>query len=119
MGAQSTVLTWDLLRSLAATSFTGSYVAVGTPLTVRPRIIRFVNNTNQSVTISIDGVNDYDALPNGMAVTYEIGTNRGNPSPESVIQQGTQFYVKGAVGTGTFYIVDLYAQDASPAITGL
>lgn len=109
MGAQSTVLKWDLLRSLASTSVSATYTAVGVPFTYPARIVRILNASTADVTVSVDGTNDYDYVPAAMSVQYEAGTNRGNSSPEMNFQQGTQILVKGTAGTGTIYVIVLYA----------
>jgi hypothetical protein len=109
MGAQSTVLKWDLLRSLSSGSVSGTYAAVGTAFTYPVRILKIVNNSTEDVTVSVDGTNDYDYVPMGGFVLYDAGTNRGNPSAELVFRQGTQIFVKGTSGSGSVYVVTLYA----------
>ncbi len=53
----------DTLRSLASSSITGAYQALGTPLTRRIRLVKFLNLSSQPITISWDGVNDHDVIP--------------------------------------------------------
>ena len=109
MGAQSTVLKWDLLRSLSSASVSGTYTTVGTPFTYPVRIVKIVNNSTTDVTVSDDGVNDKDYVPAGGFSLYDCGTNRGHSSSEMNIGEDTQIYVKGTAGTGNIYVVTLYA----------
>lgn len=118
MGAQSTVMLPETLRSIAASTFTGSYQAVGTALANSARLIKFVNNTNQLVTVSWDGTHDHDILPSDSFALYDLTSNRGNPSPYLAAAQGTQFYVKASSGTGSFYVVALYAYNSSVTLPG-
>jgi hypothetical protein len=118
MGAQSTVLKWDLLRSIASSSVSSSYAAVGTAFTYPARLVKIVNNSNEDVTVSDDGTNARDYIPAGAFSLYDIGTNRGNSSPEANFQQGTQIYVKGTGGTGNIYVVVIYAYSPTNTIPG-
>ena len=108
MTSQATVVLPEVLRSIAASTFTGSLQALGTPLANSARLVKFVNNTNQTVLVSWDGINDHDVLPSGSFALYDFTSNRGNPSPYLAAAQGTQFYVSASAGTGTFYCVVFY-----------
>lgn len=118
MGAQSTVLKWDTLRSLSSASVSGTYAVVGTAFSFAPRLVKIVNDSTQAVTVSTDGTNDHDYVPAGGFTLYDIGTNRGNPAPEACISKGTQISVKGTAGTGTIYVVNLYAYSPTNTIPG-
>jgi hypothetical protein len=118
MGAQSTIIKWDALRSLSSASVTGTYGKVGTAFTFPPRLVKIINNSTQDVTVSVDGINDHDYVPAGGFTLYDIGTNRGNSASESNIQQGTQIFVKGTAGTGNVYVVTLYAYSPTNTIPG-
>lgn len=118
MSNQSTVLKWDLLRSLASASISGTYATVGTAFTYPARIVKITNNSTQDVTVSVDGTNDFDYVPAGSFTLYDCGTNRGNPAPSMAIAQGTQILVKGTAGTGSVYVTVLYAYTPQPTIPG-
>lgn len=109
MPALSTVILPDPLRSINSASFTGSYQAVGTPLTNGARIIKFNNLSNVTATLSWDGVNDHEILPTNSFVLLDISAARENAQFFEV-QSGTQFYVKGSAGTGLFYISVYYGK---------
>ena len=119
MSPQSTVLKWDLLRSIASSGVSSSYATVGTKFTFPARIVKIVNNSNEDATVSIDGVNDYDYVPAGGFSLYDLGTNRGNSSPEAAFAQGTQISVKGTSGSGNIYVVVIYAYTPANTIPGV
>lgn len=109
MGALSTVIVPDVLRSIEATTFTGNFLPIGTPLAYSMRIIKFQNFTNQTVFISWDGVNENDVLPPGAFTLLDISANKEN-AVYLEIEKGTQFYVQANAGTGFFYITCLYGK---------
>lgn len=104
----STILKYEPIRSLDSSTLTGSYLPIGTPLADASRILKIVNTSNVTVTISTDGVNDMDIIPSGSFVLYDAGTNRGNAAPCMTFAKGEQFYAKGSVGAGLIYVVSLY-----------
>ena len=93
----------ETLRSIDSSTFTGSYQAVGTATTNQARLVRFLNASNVTVTISWDGTNDHEILPAGTFLLLDVSSNRGVAYP-TVIQANTQFLAKGAAGAGKFYI---------------
>lgn len=99
-------ITWEPLRSVDSATFTGVYVPLGTALAHPSIICKLVNNSTVLVTISLDGVTDIDVAPANSFWLYDEDTS-GNPSPEA-IPEGTQFFVKGATGTGLVYLVSQY-----------
>ena len=117
MSPQSTVLQWDLIRSIASSTVSGTYAAVGTAFTYPVRLLKIVNNSTEDVSISVDGANTVDYIPAGGFTLYDCGTNRGNPSPSLEIRQGTQIFVSGTAGTGNIYVVTLYAFNSQNAET--
>lgn len=100
--------TIDILRSIDSSTFTGSYQALGTPVANSVRIMKFVNNSNQDVTISIDGVNDYEILPATSYFVIDFSANRETGNAWE-LPSNTQFYVKGTAGTGSVYLSIYYA----------
>lgn len=109
MPALSTVLLPDTLRSIDSATFTGNYLAVGTPLLQGARIVKFTNATSVAVTISWDGINDAEYMPSNSFTLLDVSANREN-SQYIEIRTGTQFYAKGASGTGNFYISVYYGR---------
>jgi len=105
----TTRISWELLRSVNSTSLAGSYIAIGGPLLYPSIILKMVNASGTLVTVSIDGVNDYDVCPaNSFWLYDELKT--GNPNTQ-YCPAGTQIYIKGTFVSGTsgsIYLVSQY-----------
>jgi hypothetical protein len=84
----------DALRSLAHGSISGSYAAVGTPLTFPARLVCITNNTDGDMIFSIDGVTDQLFVAASSFKLFDLQTNRLNVQQQWVLPIGTQFYVK-------------------------
>jgi hypothetical protein len=109
--AYTNQLLYEQLRSIDSATFTGAYQAIGTPLLHPAAVIKFVNNSSVFVTISIDGVNDYDVLPATSFVLYDITSNTPTQASNGIfVPQNRQYYVKGASATGLVYLVVQYIQ---------
>ncbi len=106
--SQSITIFPETLRSIDSATFTGSYQAVGTPLANPARVVKFTNNSLVGVTLSWNGTNDHEFLPAGSFVLIDIAANR-EISNILAASKGTQFYVKAAASTGSFYISAYYA----------
>ncbi len=107
MGAYTNRVTWETLRSIDSATFTGSFQALGTPLLFPSYICKMVNNSDQLVTISIDGSTAVDVCPAGSFWLYDeskVGSNGEFPS----LPARTQFYVNGTAGTGLIYLVSQF-----------
>lgn len=106
----SIVVRFDTLRSIASSSINGTYQQVGDAFAHPMRLVKFVNNTNQDVTISFDGINDNDIIPaNGFAL-YDLTSNAYVDLGRFVFQNRTPVLVKGTAGTGTFYVVAVFGR---------
>ena len=101
-------LTYDERRDIDSATFNNSYQAVGSALTRPIRIVKIVNNSDEDIDISTDGVTDHDACPAGGFCLYDLTANKVQYQGQSgaFFAEGTQFYVKGAAaGTGLVYLV--------------
>lgn len=107
MGSQATQVAYQAMQSINSSTFTGSYLPIGSAFTLPSRIFKIVNDSNVAVTISTNGTTDQDFVPPSTYVLYDVCTNRGNPSPAMELPP-TQFYAKGTSGTGSVYVVSLY-----------
>ncbi len=100
----------DSLRIREGAGFNGSYQTLGTPLRFASPLLKIVNNSNVSVTVSWDGINDHDIIPANSFALYDFcsdaGTIRG-----LFAAKNTQFYVKASVGTGSVYLVVFYTSE--------
>jgi hypothetical protein len=116
MSSQSTSISYNPLRSVDSATFTGAFLPIGTAIPTTVRIFKIVNNSNVLITISTDGSTAMDVLPANSFSLYDLGTNRGNPSADTALPAGTQFYASGAAGTGLVYVVSMYAKTPSQTI---
>ncbi len=107
MGAYTNRVTWEPMRSINASTFTGSFLALGTPLVHPSYICKVVNNSDVLVTISIDGTTPIDVCPAGSFWLYDEG-KAGYNGQYPAIPSNTQFYVSGSAGTGLVYLVSQY-----------
>lgn len=103
-------IAWETLRKIESSTITGSYQALGIPLIYPSYICKLVNNTNQLVTISIDGSTDIDIAPAGSFWLYDESRMASTQGVLPALPAGTQFYVKGTAGdAGTYvYLVSQY-----------
>lgn len=109
--AYGTRAAFEGLRSIAFGSITGSYQVVGGAINDHARIVRFVNNTNAAMLVSLNGTTDHDVIPANGFVLYDFSTNRIRDDG-LFLPLGTFFYVKqvSAPTSGSFYITVIYAQ---------
>lgn len=101
----------ETLRVIDSATFTGAYQTIGSALTHPACLVKFVNDSNVLVTVSWDGINDHDILPQNSFALYDI-TSDTQREEGLYIAEGTQFYVKGAVGAGSVYLVVLYPSES-------
>lgn len=101
-------LVYEAIRSIDSATFTGSYQALGTPLEHAISIVKLVNNSTVLVTISADGINDHDIAPSTSFWLYDVTSDSPKETGSVFIEKGRQYYVKGAAGTGSVYLVVQY-----------
>lgn len=105
---------FDTLRSLAFGSISASYAAVGSALTVNPRIMCITNKTAGDMIFSTDSSNSSGQLflPAGTFKLFDLTTNLVPGHDDNFcIAVGTQFYVKQSTApvSGAVYIEFVYA----------
>lgn len=94
------------MRTLAFGAISGTYTAVGTPLSNPARKLFFLNGTDVVLTISDTGTTDkFQLLPSSGLVLDEALNSQGDYT-----SQGTQFYVKGSPSVGQFNITSWYGE---------
>ncbi len=100
----------EILKSLAYTSITTSYVAVGSAYSNPIRIMTLVNNTDADMIFSLDGINAHFFVPKSSFRLYDFATNRLNVDQIFAVQTGTQVYVKysSMPGSGSVYVEGIY-----------
>lgn len=101
---------FDTERARAATTFTGSYLAIGSALTQNPVVILFDNQTDVAVPLSFNQTSTWMTLAPGEAYLLDLRANHGMASNYSM-DIGTQFYTNASVGTtGSMRISNIYAR---------
>ena len=83
--------------------FTGAFQVAGNPLDSIPNIMILDNQSTVVVEVSFDGINAWKTFAVGQALVLDFA------SDELLLAQGTQVYVKGTGGTGSFYVSLVYA----------
>lgn len=104
---------FDTLRSLAFGGISASYAAIGSALTVEPRIICISNNTAGDMIFSIDNTNASGQLfvKAGSFKLFDLTANIVPGKDDSfVIAKGTIFYIKQITApvSGSVYVECIY-----------
>ncbi len=93
------------IRSIDSASFTGSYQALGSVYTNPIRLMKIINNSDENVTISMDGgTTDHDFVPATTYCVYDFGTQKGT-SADAMDLPPVGLMIKGSSGTGLVYVI--------------
>lgn len=116
---QSGNVKFNPLITLDASTLTGSYIPFGTAFTYPPRLIHFINDSDENVLISFDnGATAHIFLKAGSFVLYDFSANRSESS--GVLQLSpTGMMINGASGTGDIYAVSFGAYTPSYPLPGV
>lgn len=99
------------MMSFDTASLTANYQTVDSDgLEQAISYFKVVNNSNQPVTVSLDGSTDHDFFRAGETVpvvVQELGQPRNDVA---YFRKGQQFYVKGTAGTGSIYFIGYYLE---------
>lgn len=102
----------ETLRSVALTSLSGTYTAVGSALTHPLKVSKLTNNTGSDLILSTDGVTDNFFMPMGSFTLYDLSAN--SPPVEVndnfVLPIGTRLYAKISSDAPSLYFEGLYAE---------
>ena len=104
-------ISWEILRTLDSSTMAdpSTYYPVGTPLLFPSYKLKLVNTSTVTVTVSIDGVNDYDVCVAGGFWLYDETQPQIGSANAPAIPAGTQITVKSATtGTGLIYLVSQF-----------
>lgn len=104
---------FDTLRSIAFGDISGMYAAIGTALTVLPRIVCITNDTNAGMIISDDNANSVGKLyiPAGGFKLFDLTANMDSNKDDSLVMEiGTIMYVKQVTAptSGGVYLEYIY-----------
>jgi hypothetical protein len=100
------------LGAVNANTFNGAYQLVG-GIPHACFMLRFINNTNEDVLISYDGVTDNDVVVHGTTAQISAQTNSQPNNYICVFAKGLTIYVKAVNGAGEFYIAGYYQANAN------
>lgn len=117
----SRIATFDVVRTLANGSISGTYAKVGTSFGHLGRAIRIINSTNGDMFFALnngstpasDGTADNLFLPAGTFVLWDISTDAGSQtnSPAFCLAGKTQVWVRQSTAptTGSVFVECLIA----------
>lgn len=88
-------------ESSRAGPFSGAYQTLGSVLSDPPIMIIFDNQSDVSVEVSVNGSSTWKTFVAGEALVLDMRANKGHAHSFS-LPVGTQIYVKGTAGTGSF-----------------
>lgn len=99
---------YDDLRTLAFGGIGAAYALIGARFSRPVRLIKVVNTTNKTVTISADGVTDNDILPSNSFYLYDLTSNKVRDEG-AFFKVGSGVWIKStdgvAPGSGAVYAV--------------
>jgi len=72
-------------------------------------LIRIINNSNEDITVSFDGINDNEFVPKTSYIAINTQTNAAPNNYVSKFSQGTKIYVRGTAGIGLIYLAGYYS----------
>ncbi len=101
---------WDTEITYNTASGTGSFLPFSAALQHETKVIIFDNQSNVTVIISDDGVNNGKTFVAGEALVIDCNANKGLKAEEMAWAIGTQFYASSAAGTGNFVIDMVYTK---------
>lgn len=104
---------FDTMRSIAFGSISGTYAAIGSALTVEPRILVITNNTDADMIISDDNTVSAGKfiLPTKTALTLDLTANMNPENDDTFLMgKGGSVYVKqvSAPSSGSVYLSIVY-----------
>lgn len=108
-------IVFDPVRTMAYTSITSSFQAVGSSFSFPARIVKVGNTTNGDLEISFDGTNAQDRIPANSYAVYDMSSAHAAPG-FSAMQEQISVYVREISGgpsltTGYFYCTVIRGKD--------
>lgn len=101
----------ESLRSLSAGSISGTYMGVGSATLYPTRIYWLQNNTDVTLTFSLDGITDHFKLPSNGFILLDLESNKTLVGGVGAIPAGTRTYVKGTPTTGEVDLTVFYGKN--------
>lgn len=97
------------VRSLAAASISGTYMGIGTAMSQPIRMFFMQNLTDETVMVSLNGIDDNFPLAENGFILLDIASNKTNDQG-FFLAEGQRVYVKqlGVPTTGSVYLTTFY-----------
>ncbi len=110
--ASSIRVRYEPLRSILFSTITSSYQSVGLPFANPVRILKVTNVTNQSILISLNGIDDHDIVAANGFFLYDYSSNKANAGGLLEQPQGDRIYARAQSSLptiGSLYVTVVYA----------
>ena len=85
-----------------------AYTALNTGLPEACFLIRIINDSDEDVTVSYDGVVAHDFVPSNYIYQISFQSNSQPNSNVAYLRKGTIVYLKGAQGAGFLFLAGYY-----------
>ncbi len=114
MAVKNSVNAIELFGLSSAVMDTDEYQSISdTGLPFPCFLVRIINNSDEDVTVSYDGVTDNDFIPQGTTLQLPLQTNSQPNNNIALIAKGTKVYLKGSPGSGDVYLAGYYQMIAN------
>ena len=103
---------FEILRKIGFVDITGTYSGVGSPFANPVRSMKFVNETDVTIYVSLNGIDDHDVIPGNSYSLYDVCANKSDAAGFLEQPQGDRVYAKAKSGlptVGDFSVVATYA----------
>jgi hypothetical protein len=97
--AYGKVATWDAVREMAFGTITDAFTAVGSATTKAGRAVKFTNNTDVTLYVTIDPTKSMIKMPAQTYEVWDVSTNKAFGDAPQFLEVGTKFYVKHIAGS--------------------
>lgn len=98
----------DTLRSLAFGAISGVYAGIGSQFPFPVRIMHVLNDSDEILFFSTDGINDHWVLPTKSFLLLDLTANQTSIAGAAYIGAGTRIYVRGTPAAGSVYVSTWY-----------
>lgn len=94
----------DVLRTLAFGAISGTYAGIGPQFPFPVRIMHVLNDSDEILFFSTDGINDHWVLPPQSFLLLDLTANATSIAGAAYIGAGTRIYVRGTPAAGSVYV---------------
>ncbi len=112
MSIISTRMLYEPLRGTDFSDITGAYTGIGAPFANPILWFHIINNTNEDVVISLNGIDDHDIVAANGFFLYDYSSNKANAGGLLEQPQGDRIYARAQSSLptiGSLYVTVVYA----------